>query len=208
VTAMAPTQDSDLELELELDTRRRVYEFIKNNPGTHMREIQRRLTMPIGVLKFHIQYLIKHDMITEKPDRYYKRYYLIGTLGSVDKEALSVLRQQYPRWIILYLLDHSVAKHKELLSKFNLKPSTLSFYLKSMVNKKIVIRTRAGRQSSYSLTNPEAIIKILITYRPSFFDKLVDRFLETWFDGFSGDEDEEDVDDVEEDTEAGEVENK
>lgn len=207
MTAMAPTQDSDLELELELDTRRRVYEFIKNNPGTHMREIQRRLTMPIGVLKFHIQYLIKHEMISEKPDRYYKRYYLIGTLGSVDKEALSVLRQQYPRWIILYLLDHTGAKHKELLNKFNLKPSTLSFYLKSMVNKKIVIRKRAGRQSSYSLTNPEAIMKILITYRPSFFDKLVDRFLETWFDGFSGDEHVEDVEE-EEDTEAAENENK
>jgi predicted transcriptional regulator len=195
---MVPHKDSDLELELELDTRRRVYEFIKNYPGTHMREIQRRLNMPIGLLKFHIQYLIKHEIITEKTDRYYKRYYLVGTLRSVDKEALSALRQQYPRWIILYLLEYPGAKHKELLTKFDLKPSTLSFYLKNMVNKRLVQRKRAGRESSYIIINPESIIKILITYRPSFFDKLVDRFIETWFEGFEGGEEisEEEKDEV------------
>ena len=68
-----PKQKIDLELELELDNRKRVYEFIKDNPGSHMREIQRRLEMPIGLLKFHIQYMITHEIISEKTDRYYKR---------------------------------------------------------------------------------------------------------------------------------------
>jgi len=129
----------DLDLELELDTRRRVYEFIKNNPGTHMREIQRRLRMPIGLLKFHIQYLLKHEIITERPERYYKRYYLTGTLGSLDKDALAALRQQYPRRIILFLLEHPGAKHKDLLTQFDLKPSTLSFYLKGLIDKNSLI---------------------------------------------------------------------
>jgi predicted transcriptional regulator len=190
--------DLELELELELNTRRRVYEFIKEYPGTHLREIQRRLDMPIGLLNFHIQYLIKHEMITEKVDRYYKRYYLTGILGSVDREALTVLRQKFPRWIILYLLEHSIAKHKELLTKFNLKPSTLSFYLNGLIEKGIVNRKRAGRESSYILTKPDNIIQLLITYQPSFIDKLVDRFLETWFDGFKDMGDEEEKEGVEE----------
>ena len=190
---MVPFSDSDLELELELDTRRRLYEFIKSNPGTHMRELQRKLDMPIGVLKFHIQYLIKHEMITEKSDRYYKRYYLTGTLGSIDKDALSTLRQQNLRWIIIFLLEHPGAKHKDLLTRFELKPSTLSFYLKNLVDKRVVIRKRAGRESSYILSDSENMIRLLVTYRPSFLDKLVDRFLETWFEGFKG-EDEEDGD--------------
>ena len=185
---MVPDRYSDLDLDLELDTRRSIYEFIKNYPGTHMREIQRRLNMPIGVLKFHIRYLIKHEIITEKTDRYYKRYYLTGTLGSLDKELLSALRQQQPRWIIIHLLDHPGAKHKELLVKFNIKPSTLSFYLKGLIDKRIVVRRRAGRESSYTLVNPEGIIRVLVNYRPSFFDKLVDRFLETWFEGFKEEE--------------------
>ena len=186
-----PKPESELELELELDTRRRVYDFIKGNPGSHMREIQRRLEMPIGLLKFHIEYLIKHEIITEKPDRYYKRYYLRGALGSVDKAALSVLRQQHPRRIILYLLNHPKTKHKGLLAQFDLKPSTLSFYLKNLTDKQIVVRRRAGRESSYSIIDSELIIKILITYRPSFLDKLVDRFLETWFEDYKEKEFEE-----------------
>ena len=199
MTTMPHNPGLELDLELELDSRRRIYEFIKNNPGTHMREIQRRLEMPIGVLKFHIQYLVKHEIITEKPDRYYKRYYLTGTLGSLDKEALGALRQQYPRWIILFLLDNPGAKHKELLAQFKLKPSTLSFYLKSLIDKHVVQRRRAGRESSYKIIDQESIVKILVTYRPSFFDKLVDRFLETWFDGFK---DAEEIEEAEEDEDA------
>lgn len=197
---MESKSKTELDLEFELDTRRSVYEFIKGNPGTHLREIQRKLNMPIGLLKFHIQYLIKHEMITEKPDRYYKRYYLTGSLGSLGREALTVLRQKYHRWIILYLLEHTRAKHKELLKQFDLKPSTLSFYLKSLIEKNIVIRKRAGRESSYTLSNPENIIQILVTYRPSFIDKLVDRFLETWFEGFKESED-KDVDESDETSE-------
>lgn len=198
MTTMASNPEVDLDLELELDSRRRIYEFIKSNPGTHMREIQRRLELPIGGLKFHIQYLIKHEIITEKPDRYYKRYYLAGTLGSLDKEALSALRQKYPRWIILFLLNHPGAKHKELLVQFELKPSTLSFYLKSLIEKRIILRKRAGRESSYKIIDSEGIVKILVTYRPSFFDKLVDRFLETWDEGFKDTEEIEESDEVEE----------
>jgi len=194
----------DLELELELDNRKSVYEFIRMNPGTHMREIQRRLTMPIGLLRFHIEYLIKHELITVKTDRYYKRYYLRGDLGSVDKVALSALRQQNPRWIILYLLENTNAKHKDMLSQFELKPSTLSFYLNNLTKKRIVIRKRIGRESIYVLSDPESIVQLLITYQPSFLDKLVDRFLETWFDSFP--EDDLDVDDDLDDD--GEVDEK
>lgn len=184
---MSPDQKSDLDLELELDTRKSLYEFIKNNPGTHLREVQRRLGMSIGLLKFHIQYLLTHEIIIEKSDRYYKRYFLSGRLGSIDKVTLFALRQQNPRWIILYILEHPNTKHKELLVRFDFKPSTLSFYLKNLVDKGIIIRRRAGRASNYSIIDPEAIVHILITYRPSFLDKLVDRFLETWFDEFEGD---------------------
>ena len=185
---MEDGSNSELDMELELETRKRIYDFIKEYPGTHMREIQRRLNLPIGVLKFHIQYLTKHDMITEKPDRYYKRYYISGTLGSIDREALTVLRQKYPRWIILYLIQHPKVKHKDLLEQFGLKPSTLSFYLKSLVEKNIVIRKRVGRESIYLLSNPDNIIQLLITYRPSFLDKLVDRFLETWLEAYESDD--------------------
>ncbi len=47
----------EISIELELETRRTIFEFIRQNPGSHLREIQRRLGLPIGVLNFHIQNL-------------------------------------------------------------------------------------------------------------------------------------------------------
>ena len=168
--------------ELKLETRKKVYDSILQFPGIHLRELQRRLEMPIGLLNFHLEYLLRHDLIVEKPERYYKRYYAAGKFGTADKQVLSALRQQNPRRVVMFLLLHPNSTHKSILGEFDLKPSTLSFYLKDLIEKGIIERKRSGRESIYSIVNEEAIIRVIITYKPSFLDKLVDRFLETWFE--------------------------
>lgn len=170
------------DIEIELETRRSVYEFIAKFPGIHLRELQRKLEMPIGLLNFHLEYLVNNELIVEKTERYYKRYYIAGKFGSEDKRVLSALRQQNPRRIVMYLLLHPDSTHKIILGEFDLNPSTLSFYLKDLIDKGIITRRKAGRKSIYNVENEETLIRVLIAYKPSFLDKLVDRFLEVWFE--------------------------
>lgn len=170
------------DIEIELETRRSVYECISKFPGIHLRELQRKLEMPIGLLNFHLEYLVNNELIVEKTERYYKRYYIAGKFGSEAKQVLSALRQQNPRRIVMYLLLHPDSTHKIILGEFDLNPSTLSFYLKDLIDKGIIRRRKAGRKSIYNVENEETLIRVLIAYKPSFLDKLVDRFLEVWFE--------------------------
>ena len=83
-----------------------VYQFIKLNPGTHLREIQRRLSISsMGNLEYHIIILKKLKLVVENTEGGYKRYY--PAHGAVlNKRLLALLRQKNPRRIALLLLEN------------------------------------------------------------------------------------------------------
>jgi predicted transcriptional regulator len=169
------------EPNLEIASRRRIYEHVCSHPGIHMREIQRVLDLPMGVLGHHLAYLEEHDIISSKQDRYYKRFYP-SRMGARERTLLSSLRQERPRAIVLYLMLHPGRNHSEIMEHFGLSPSTVTFYMKDLEAKGIVSRTKAGRESLFSVEAHEDVVRTLITYRPSFLDAVVDRFLEVWFE--------------------------
>jgi len=171
----------DAEEHLEIESRRRIFEHISSHPGDHMREVQRALELPMGLLGHHLNYLEKHEMISSRMDRYYKRYYP-SRMGAREKTLLSALRQERPRAIVLFLALRPERTHREIMEHFGLGPSTLTFYLKDLEAKGVVRRTRSGRESLFSVEMTEDVVRTLITYRPSFLDAVVDRFLEVWFE--------------------------
>lgn len=170
---------------LDLEARKRIFEHIKESPGAHLREIKRALDLPMGVLEHHLRFLEKKEIIVGKKDRYYKRFYLIRT-SSKHKAILSVLRQKKPRDIVIFLIDNPGSRHKDIVKRFGLGASTLSFYMKDLLKKGIVERKKVGRTSEFLVTDVDEVVKMLITYRPSFLDKLVDHFLEGWFERDTG----------------------
>jgi len=169
------------EANLEIESRRRIYDFILSSPGAHLREMQRALEMPMGVLGHHLNYLEEHEIVSAKMDRYYKRYYP-SEMGAREKTFLSALRQERPRAIVLFLILNPDRSHRELVVKFGLSPSTLTFYLKDLEQKGVVRRTKSGRESLFAVEPVEEVVRVLITHRPSFLDSVVDRFLEVWFE--------------------------
>ena len=89
---------------LKLETRRKIYNIILENPGLHLREILRRTDLSYGVLSYHLKYLKKQDLIVIKVNRRYKRYYVTQKVANKDKEILNILREETPCRIILLLL--------------------------------------------------------------------------------------------------------
>jgi len=171
----------DAEVHLDIENRRRIYQRVCSHPGDHMREIQRALDMPMGLLGHHLNYLEEHGIISSRMDRYYKRYYP-SEMGAREKTFLSALRQERPRAIVLFIILNPGRSHHDIMDKFGLGPSTLTFYLKDLEAKGVVIRTKSGRESLFSVEPVDEVVRVLITHRPSFLDSVVDRFLEVWFE--------------------------
>jgi predicted transcriptional regulator len=86
------------------------------------------------------------------------------------------------RDIVFIVLRHRKTRFELLLDQLQLPRSTLAFYLKYLVEHGILIRERVGIEHIYRLIDEDRVAKILITYRTSFIDKVVDKVMNTWLD--------------------------
>jgi len=172
-----PKKGSDA---FEIENRKQIFEYIKSHPGNHLREIQRKLNIPLGTLEYHLRYLVEIDLIVEKEDGHYRRYYPQGTIGSRDKKILSMLNQPIPRKILMYLLLHPNSNFKEIAKNFSESPSTISFHVDKLIKSELIKKEKLGREMLYSVTDEQSVAKMLITYKQSFLDSLVESFVETW----------------------------
>src|SRR5438445_8198830 len=126
---------------LSVKTRKDLYDFVRKNPGFHLRELSRALNLSITLADYHLRFLEKHELITSAMDGEYKRFYPRSTPGQADvraalteaeKQILAFLRQPVPLKVIDFLMEREGATHKEILEQVPVSPSTLSHHLKKM----------------------------------------------------------------------------
>jgi len=164
---------------LELETRRKIYDLINQNPGIHLSKISQILKMRTSLVEYHLNFLEKHEIISADKETGYKRYYIKGQIGSKDKKYLFILRQKTVLEIILVLLKNDISTHKIILENVKVSPSTLSYHLNKLLKKEIVQLNRYGENKGYGIKNRDEIISILIRYKPY---KILDGFEDIWSD--------------------------
>jgi len=167
------------------ENRRRIYLITAANQGVHFRGLQRLLDMPATTLEYHLSYMQRKNIIYSETEGGFKRYYT-KPLENEDKKVLSALRQKKMREIVLVVLANEKVKFQYLAEYLKLPNSTLSFYLKFLVDKGILFREKIGYETVYIVKDEERVAKVLVAYKSSFFDKLVDKALSTWLESYSG----------------------
>jgi predicted transcriptional regulator len=163
-----------------LEQRQQIYEHILHFPGSHFREMQRHLKLPVGTLQYHLTSLSKEGLIIQKKDGEYVRYYAIGLFTERERKLLSLLRQKPIRHIAIMLLTDKELNHKRIMAELMLSPSTTSWYLDKMLESGVARKKRKGKEVMYYLVKPDEMARAIITYRSSFLDVIVDRFIEIW----------------------------
>lgn len=169
----------DLDEALALDVRKKIHDEIKASPGLHFRELQRRVGLATGSLQYHLDYLAKRHLVKVVKEKKFTRFYLIRE-GFEQEKEMGVLRQESMRKIVLLLLKKKRANNTSISKAIALSPSTTSWHLQKMLEQGIIEKKRRGRQSYYTLVAPEKAAALLVDYRKSFLDQLVDNFAETW----------------------------
>lgn len=165
---------------LELASRRRIFARVEEAPGVYLRELQRDLDMPMGMLEYHLARLEDAGLVSVVAGDH-KRFFPTR-MDAADKRYLAVLRQEGCRTVILRLLESPGATHGELRATLRYHPSTLSFYLAKLVERGLATRTMDGRLARYALVDGDKALVLLVRHRPSFMDRALDAFLE----GFGG----------------------
>jgi predicted transcriptional regulator len=169
-----------MEDALALSRRREIHGYIAKYPGAHFRDIQEKLGVPTGVLQHHLKVLEKLELVSFQMEGARKRYFVKSAVPFADRALLAIVRLKKNRDILMRILVKRRTRYRELLVHFNMKKSTLSFHVKKLVETGLVVEGRDEREKAYSIADPDALARILITYRESFLDEAVDRFVDLW----------------------------
>ena len=167
---------------LELENRRKIYQLVSKFPGMYLREIEKELGLAIGVLEYNLSYLERAEILTVEREGNRKRYFVGEDISFGDKTTIGIMRQEIPRRIVIHLMLNPKASFQDVLAQFNISKSTLSFHMKKLTEANIVGSEKEGRSSFYSVIDPENTARVILTYKASFLDSVVDRFAEVWGD--------------------------
>ncbi len=186
------------EVKNDLRRRRQIYELISKNPGLHMRDISRKMDIPLSSLEYHLNYLKKRSLIISKKDSKYNRYFISLEIGEEEKKILSFLRKRTTLHILLWFIIAVQCTQKDLGKFLDKHPATIAFHLKRMekagiietvssnngvIKKKTlpstIKRTQVTSEKIYVLKDQWMIYDLIVKHKKSLADKqIVDGFIE------------------------------
>ncbi len=168
--------------DLRLENHRLIFEYLDRNPGAHLRRISRDIGMHLSTLRYHVDYLEGAGIIVSEDQGNLRVYFVAGRLSLKGKSIAPLLQQKRFRDLILDIMAHRDSTHSEIAERMGLRPSTLSKYLKVLVDRGVVTNSRVGRVSRLRVASEREVVELLITYRRSFWDGFVDNALELYFE--------------------------
>ena len=173
---------------LDLENRRQIYQIIEKLPGIHFRELFRKLNISMGSLEYHLNVLERNNLIYPKKEGGYTRYFIKGKLGSENKELAAMLRNDRLRKMLFTLILNPGISHKALTDKLGWPKSTISFYLKKLLEKGVVEeRVQPKGEGTEILTKsrtglyvirPDQIVQLVVMYKTGFLAELSNRILD------------------------------
>lgn len=163
----------------ELETQRKIYDIVSKQPGLHLSKIAEILDISTPLADYHLRSLEKNGLVVSEKIEGYLRFYIKEDIGIKDKKYLSIFRHEILLKIVLFLLKHPYSRHKTILEYLPITRSLLSYYLKKLVKKGIIVVQEFENERGYVVLNEKEVIRFLIKYEPY---KLVKGIDETWTD--------------------------
>jgi len=166
--------------DLELASRRAIYQQIADTPGTHFRALLDELEYAQGTLQYHLRWLADEGLVEVSDDGKYTRYYPAAHFDESDQAVMNALRREYSRRILAHLLADGPFSTTELSDRLDKAQSTVSWHLSELTDADLVTKERDGRSVMYDVDDPDRVKYLYTIHRRSFTDKVVDRLLGLW----------------------------
>lgn len=159
--------------------------FVQRYPGVHLREIRRRLGIPIGTLDYHLYRLGREGLVMVRFQGGYKCCYpaiseqRMGPIPEPEKLLLALLRQPVPRALLLHLYLDGASPPAQLAEAVDTTASNLSYFLKRLEAVGVISREGQGSTRMVRLLEPKRVHEVLLAF-PPLRETTVDRFVRFW----------------------------
>ena len=163
----------------------RLFTFVQRYPGVHLREIRRRLQIPIGTLDYHLYRLGRQGLIAIRFQGGYKCCFpavsdaIRSPIPAAQQTVLAMLRQPVPRAVLLHLYLEGPSSPAQLSAAVDTTGPNLSYFLKRLEAAGVLQREGQGSSRTVRLVDPQQIHATLLLF-PPLPENVVDRFLRFW----------------------------
>jgi DNA-binding transcriptional ArsR family regulator len=136
---------------MDHETRKRIVEYIRENPGAYYTQIVAGLDLPHGVLTHHINMLETQEVIFSKQDRQYRRFYIDG----MYKTGPLILGTQ--KAVLDEIRKHPGYSQSRIARKLDLSRMVVSYHVNELERMSMISVSRDGRETQLFPANvPDA----------------------------------------------------
>jgi len=142
---------------LDQDVRARIYGYICQNPGIHLRGLSTEMQVKLGTLRYHLSVLQHTHKIAVSGDNASIRFYEnSGTYSTEEQQILKHLRNETTKKILGVLLDRPMATRQDIADAVGVSGPSVSWHMKRLEEDHIVLSRRDGRLTAYEIPGPVA----------------------------------------------------
>lgn len=129
----------------------------------------------MGSLEYHLGRLEKAGLVSVLDDGH-KRFFPCP-MSPDDRRALAFLRQELPRRVLLLALERPGIAKGAIGVATGAARSTLDYHLQRLADASLVRIEHAKGRALVSAVDGARIERLLVAYRSSFLDRMVDAYL-------------------------------
>ncbi len=152
---------------LDHQTRKLVYNYVNNHPGSSFSTILEVFHLTEGTLRYHLQYLERHSIVRSEPSGNHRCYYLTESNGrshrpfpQPDPNTLTDLQQR----IVTIIRQKPGIGISELETLTSTNRRVLQYNIKVLRDSMLVLRVGNGRSTRYKFATEELLQNELVKY--------------------------------------------
>lgn len=158
------------------DTRSRIAETVRTNPGLHFSEIVDHLDLAPGQVQYHVRRLTSAEVLVPASVEG-RTHYFPPTYSAWERQALALLRRETAGDVVALLLEVDRARPETVADELDIARSTLEWQLDRLVDADLVAKRRDGRRVFLEPKRPAETLRLLREADPDLGQRLVDRFI-------------------------------
>lgn len=160
------------------ENRRSIIEYIKNNPGAHLRRIVKDLSLPMGLAQYHLDVLQREGMIRSLKLGMYRHYYSIEINDQRHEVVLAFMTHEMARDILIYLIEHPGSTQGDIAKFKHVSAPTINWYMTRLISAGMVFSIREGKIIRYYIQDIRYLIHILQNYYSDIWNIMASKLVE------------------------------
>jgi DNA-binding MarR family transcriptional regulator len=127
--------------------RKRIFDYVKENPGKHYRAILNDLNLSMGVLTYHINRLEKAQYLNSRQDGMFRRFYIRG-----PKTEMRFFLSDIQQSILNVIKENKGISQTKIAEKIGVSRKVVNYHVNILDQAGLVLVESHGRESAcYSI---------------------------------------------------------